>query len=169
MIMTGSCIFIRTFICLLLSTPITMKQSILLLLLSGILLAAAAACNTTKQQHHNQHAMPDIHGKRWILARFTDTVFSRPEKQIYLLFEKDNLRVTGFAGCNGFRGTYLEQGHSLEIGPVAATKMWCNHALTEQYFLRVLERANTYRASEDSLLLMLEDYPLASFYPDPIP
>src|SRR5690606_18788566 len=114
------------------------------LLCSGVLLAAAAACNTTKQRrHHNKHMIPDIHGKRWILARFTDTVFSRPEKQVYLLFEKDSLRVTGFAGCNGFRSTYLEQGHSLEIGPITTTRMWCNHAPTEQYFLRVLEQTNT--------------------------
>ncbi len=143
-----------------------MKLHLLLLLFPGMLFAMA--CNTTKQQHHNQNTTTAIHGKRWILAGFTDTVFNRPEKNIYLLFEKDSLQVTGFAGCNGFRGSYRIHGQSLEMGPVAATKMWCNHAPVENYFMHVLGQANEYRASDDSLLLMQEDHPLASFYPEPI-
>lgn len=145
---------------------ILLKPSFPLLLLLGTLLAGA--CNTTRQQHHNQNATPAIHGKRWILARFADTVFHRPEKPVYLLFEKESASLTGFGGCNGLRGNYQANGQSLQVGTVATTKMWCNHAQTEQFFLQVLEQTDGYKASEDSLALLQQDRVLASFYSESI-
>lgn len=160
-------VILRTFISQLQLISIFMKHFIQVLLFIGFV-TGIYSCNTTKQQSHKQN-ITDIHGKRWILARFTDTVVNKPEKPIYLLFEKDSLRVTGFSGCNGLRGTYQIKGEIMEFGPVVSTKMWCNHAATEAYFLRTLEQTTSYHATDDTLFLLLEDYILASFYPDPIP
>ena len=46
-----------------------------------------------------------------------------PQGEYYVRFEGD--RVSAKFGCNGMSGTYSENGNSLTIGPMAATRMFC--------------------------------------------
>ena len=66
--------------------------------------------------------------------------------------EKD---VSGFAGCNRFRGTYTFDGGSLSFGPLATTRMACppEKMETERKVLQILQAAKSAEASHKTLIL----------------
>jgi heat shock protein HslJ len=61
--------------------------------------------------------------------------------------------VAGHAGCNSFRGTYVVDGQSVKIGPLAATRMACAEDVMKQEreFLAALESAVTWAVEGDTL------------------
>jgi heat shock protein HslJ len=132
------------------------------------LLIITTACTTTRPHNGSGAQAQDdttaLYHSRWVLAGFPDTSFVQPEKDIYFRFEPGERTVVGFAGCNGFRGQYDLTEKKLRMSKLAATKMWCNHAPTEQYFLSVLEQTDRYEIAGDSLLLLSGDQALAQFY-----
>jgi heat shock protein HslJ len=66
--------------------------------------------------------------------------------------EKD---VSGFAGCNRFRGTYTFDGGALTFGPLATTRMACppEKMQTENKVLQILQAAKSAEASHKTLIL----------------
>lgn len=86
-----------------------------------------------------------IHGKKdW--ARL-------PEKVPGIRFG-DQQRVSGFAGCNRFAGSYTISGTHIKFGPLVSTKMFCVQSQsTEQLLLEALEKADRIQVSEKELVL----------------
>lgn len=62
-------------------------------------------------------------------------------------------RLTGFAGCNNFSGSYTLDGDQLRIGPVASTQMACPEpgSSIEQAFHAVLSGTLRYSMDGDNL------------------
>ncbi len=74
-----------------------------------------------------------------------------------LTLEFDQLRLSGFAGCNRFAGHYtLGTDGSLGVGATSATKMACNEqrSLIEQSFLQQLQQVHQYSLINDQLQLL---------------
>lgn len=73
----------------------------------------------------------------------------------YLVLNREENRVNGFAGCNHFFGQFVAgQGDALVFSALGATRMACHQgADTEQAFVQVLERSN--RAVISGLFLEL--------------
>lgn len=63
-------------------------------------------------------------------------------------------RITGFAGCNTFQGTYTLGQHGLSFPPLAATKMACPELELEQQFFDALRATLDYGLSGDTLTLL---------------
>jgi len=143
-----------------------MKQSLLFISIA----LAIASCTATRQQG-NGHPGAEATGnssplqhKRWILAGFPGQAFEQPEKDVYILFERDKPQAVGFAGCNGFRGSYETEDRALHIKNVISTKMWCNYGPLEQQFIQVLEATDGYRIWGDSMQFLRGEEVLASLY-----
>lgn len=67
--------------------------------------------------------------------------------------QKDN-RISGFAGCNSFFGTYeLNQGNRIIFSKLGSTMMACPNMAAETELLKVLETVNNYTISGNSLYL----------------
>jgi heat shock protein HslJ len=66
--------------------------------------------------------------------------------------EKD---VSGFAGCNRFRGTYTFDGGALTLGPLATTRMACppEKMEIERKVLQILQAAKSAEASHKTLIV----------------
>jgi heat shock protein HslJ len=64
-------------------------------------------------------------------------------------------RVTGFGGCNRFRGTFSFRDGALKIGPLMSTRMACPDLAAEARVMRTLEAAA--RAEATHLRLVLKD------------
>jgi heat shock protein HslJ len=62
-------------------------------------------------------------------------------------------RLTGFAGCNSFSGSYTLEGDQLKIGPVASTQMACPEpgSTIEQAFHQALKGSWRIEVAGDSL------------------
>lgn len=73
--------------------------------------------------------------------------------------------LAGSAGCNHFTASYSTSGQSIRVGPVAATRKWCDQpqGLMEQEkrFLQALASADTWRISGDRLELRTANGALA--------
>ena len=67
-------------------------------------------------------------------------------------------RVSGSAGCNRYTGAYEASGPSIEVGPLASTRMYCptpGVMEQEQRYLVTLE-ASALAAVEDNQLLLAD-------------
>ena len=78
-----------------------------------------------------------------------------PTQRPWLSFESG--RVTGFAGCNQFSGSYTRNGSTLTFGALAMTRMACADAAVnaqESAFAAALHDTDHFVVSGDTLTLM---------------
>lgn len=88
------------------------------------------------------------------------------DKEIGFTLNENENRITGFAGCNGFFGTYkLEDGNRISFSALGATKMACpDSAFNENEFLEIFGLVDNYRITGDKLELNVgRRAPLAVF------
>ncbi|MGI9367186.1 MAG: META domain-containing protein [Rhizobiaceae bacterium] len=80
------------------------------------------------------------------------------EKQQFIQFQSEG-RVSGFAGCNRFFGSYESSGDSLSFGVLGATKMMCPPEAMdqEQTLFENLSRVATYQRDQQRLTLIDKD------------
>ena len=88
------------------------------------------------------------------------------EREVYFMLKTDENKVTGFAGCNTFFGSYtLEKGNRIRFSQMGATMMACPDVdFNESEFLKVFELADNYTINGDQLSLNVgKRAPLAVF------
>lgn len=80
-------------------------------------------------------------------------------------FSREGNRVSGFAGCNRFTGTFtVEAGNKLKFSPLAMTRMMCPDDALEPEFMKVLESHEHFQADGQTLVLSgAQQAPLARF------
>ena len=79
-------------------------------------------------------------------------------------FEPDTARVTGFAGCNSYFGTYTLDGTALRFGPIGMTRMACAEGMgLEQQLGAALEATRSYTLTGNDLTLLGTSGPAARF------
>jgi hypothetical protein len=95
-----------------------------------------------------------LEGTTWLLDK------TIPGSEVTALFA--NGQVSGSAGCNTYQGTYRSTRaagrNTIELGPLATTRMMCDEPLMDQegLYLAALEAATSYR---------IEGFTLAIVYP----
>lgn len=71
-----------------------------------------------------------------------------------LSFHPKENKITGFAGCNRYFGTYELSGNSISFGMIGATKMACSHLDIEQKFLSGIGEQKFGWSIEDEKLVL---------------
>lgn len=79
-----------------------------------------------------------------------------PEQEPMLVFADSN-RITGFAGCNNFFGTYQVKNDRLQITPGGSTMAFCPDMDFEGLFVKVLSSVSGYKIYDTQLELSNED------------
>jgi len=81
-------------------------------------------------------------------------VTAEMNREPHIIFrEKDN-RVNGNGGCNNFSGSYtLKSNDGIELSKIMSTLMACPQMNTESEFLKMLQMADSYYVSGDTLIL----------------
>lgn len=92
-------------------------------------------------------------GTAWRPVPFSGQAGS-PENPVFIAFEGGD-RVSGFAGCNRFTGSYQQNGGTLVIGPLATTRMACAPDVMEreQWFLKSLRQTRRIAVTAGELML----------------
>lgn len=88
------------------------------------------------------------------------------EKEVGFTLNEEENRITGFAGCNNFFGTYnLKDGDRISFSSLGATKMACPDSdFNESDFLEMFGLVDNYRITGDKLELNVgRRAPLAVF------
>lgn len=95
--------------------------------------------------------------KYWKLVELNGkpvTVTDEMRKEPHLILRAAGSRVTGHAGCNSFMGSYeLKPNNRISFSKIAGTLMACTNLETETAFTRVLEMADSYNFTGDTLIL----------------
>jgi heat shock protein HslJ len=145
----------------------------ILLLLTGCAgLACPAVSIDSAQQVERQAAASEDPGKAleggpWLLLEVKDVIVQLPagERQPYLMFVRQDRRVTGYSGCNEFTGGYDQRGDALTFGLLAMTRRYCAGAAgeTERVFVEVLSKVRSWRIEGRILLFSAGNKVLARF------
>lgn len=110
--------------------------------------------NKVAQASMNEDSLTDI---RWQLTEMMGKPVTKSENQrepIFLIFNSEENRVNGFAGCNNFMGGFeIKEGNRLMLKQMASTMMACENMETEISFLRTLEQVDNYTIKDGVLSL----------------
>ena len=74
--------------------------------------------------------------------------------------ETEDTRVSGQGPCNRYFGSimHLDTGsNSIQVGPIASTKMACTHLSAEHRYFQYLQRVSMVTVVPDGLVLMTSD------------
>jgi heat shock protein HslJ len=94
--------------------------------------------------------------KYWKLVELRGQPVAGLEREPHLILKAAGGRVTGFAGCNGFTGSYTldEAAARISFGQLAMTRRFCSTGMeVERGFGEVLEQADSYSLNGDTLTL----------------
>lgn len=124
------------------------------------LIAVTIACITyvscSSSGQTNSVSNSSFDNTRWVLRVLNGMKVYTPEggNEAFMNFVKDKSSIRGNGGCNNFFGTYVKEGKTLKIGPVARTEMYCENTMkTEDGFMKALESARTYKIKGVNLYL----------------
>jgi len=90
---------------------------------------------------------------RWLLTEIDGRPAPRgnADKAVDMTLTADG-KIHGFAGCNQYMGTYRLDDGRLKIGPLASTRMACEHGMElERQFLKALRHGARFDINEQSL------------------
>lgn len=127
---------------------------------------------STNNQNSNTLITKDNHSitnKYWKLVTLEGkkvTMAKNQEREAQFMLKTEQNRVTGFAGCNTFSGTYtISNGFRIRFSQMAATMKACPDVdVSEGEFLKVFELTDNYTVSGDTLSLNVgRREPLAVF------
>lgn len=114
-------------------------------------------------------APPSLTDQMWVLVALGDGSAPPPGaqgRQATLRIDSGSPRVSGFAGCNRYSGSYVKTADSLRFGAIGATKMFCPEGeALERVVLGLLPRVTTWAITNGSLELSGFGGKLARFTP----
>ena len=74
--------------------------------------------------------------------------------------ETEDTRVSGQGPCNRYFGAIMHSdtgSNSIQVGPIASTKMACTHLSAEHRYFQYLQRVSMVTVVPDGLVLMTSD------------
>lgn len=119
-----------------------------LLLAAVLAVCTLAACDQASETPLSATAA-GLQGAEWSLTHLNgQPVGVASAAAVPTLLFDDRGRVSGFAGCNRFSGTYDATGERLRFSPLAITRMACATGMDlEDGYTTALQRTESYRVA----------------------
>lgn len=121
----------------------------------------------------NKLALPDasVVDTEWLLSTVDGGHVPRRERgrDIQFTLDSSNNTLSGFGGCNQFKGGYRLQGNKLDVSDLAVTAMACESGGdTESRFLKALSELEVVRVEGRTLRGYIQGALIISFVSDPV-
>ena len=118
-----------------------------------ILLQVLAAAVLIVAPHSAFAAAEPLAGSAWRPVPLSGLAGSA-ERPVFVKFAGAE-KVSGFAGCNTFTGSYRQKGDKLILGPLATTRKLCAPDVMERetWFLKALKRVRKVETTARELAL----------------
>jgi heat shock protein HslJ len=130
-------------------------------LLRGIAIAVAFAtlvgCATEPPPELANTAAISLLDTSWKLTQLGDEVVSTPPgaREINLVLQARDQRVTGFAGCNLMMGSFVLKGSEIKFDQMGSTRMACEGRMDiEQRYLAMFDGARSWEITATNLRLL---------------
>ncbi|MFH1121944.1 MAG: copper resistance protein NlpE N-terminal domain-containing protein [Bacteroidota bacterium] len=89
-----------------------------------------------------------IKGKKWKLVELNGKPVENTSgngKEYFISLQQEESRISGYAGCNSFFGSFeLKEGERITFSKMGSTMMACPDMATEQELFKVLETIDNY-------------------------
>ena len=123
------------------------------------ILCGLAACANPMPERVESAAGAPLVNTQWRLTQLGEQLVENPDaaRAVGLKLEAQNLRLTGFGGCNRMFGGYSLDGDQLKFSEVGATKMACLDGARmrlEQDYFDMLSRVSRWKITGSSLALL---------------
>jgi heat shock protein HslJ len=96
-------------------------------------------------------------GKKWKLVELNGKPVEKNPgdgRDYFITLQQEESRISGFAGCNNFFGSYeLKDGNRISFSKMGSTMMACPNMTTEQELFKVLETVDNYTMNDNLLQL----------------
>lgn len=134
-----------------------MKKNVWVIMLLLLTTLLGVSCGVApKEEKTDPAAQISVTGQDWVLFTLKGKQIDRANRKVpfFNLSTAEN-KVSGFAGCNRFFGTYRFQEESqVEFSEMGSTRMACpDNDFNENEFLQVLEGATGYHLDGENLVL----------------
>ncbi|WP_299108684.1 META domain-containing protein [uncultured Winogradskyella sp.] len=114
-----------------------------------MLLTTMTSCDSSKKAIENNKKMQETLSGTYYITQLGDTDVT--SSKIVINFDEITNKITGFAGCNNFFGSYKLENNALSFVNIGASKKLCpgNASNTERQFLKALNSVNSFLISEN--------------------
>lgn len=147
-----------------------MKFHLMLFAIGAFILSSCGSTKNNNSMDNPGKSISEIPtGTFWKLEKFDGkdySDFNYNGKEVGFTLEKEDNRITGFAGCNSFFGTYeLEAGNRIRFSAIGSTRMACPDSnFKENDFLEIFTMADNYTINDNMLSINVgRRAPLAVF------
>jgi heat shock protein HslJ len=127
-------------------------------LIPAIVTAAALTmllgCTTRAASEVKTASTVSLVGTQWRLTQLGDEIVDNPAgaREIHVVLQSQNQRVTGFAGCNQMMGGYALTGDGLKFDRPGGTMMACEGRMEiEQRFMAIFEQVARWKITGNTL------------------
>ena len=124
---------------------------------AAVTLSALVGCATEAPPEIAKAAAVSLVDTPWKLTQLGGEVVSTPPgaREINLILQAANQRVTGFAGCNLMMGSYVLAGGEIKFDQMGSTRMACEGRMEiEQHYLAMFDGARRWEITATNLRLL---------------
>lgn len=121
------------------------------------LILATDSCESSKNAiENNSKIVQQALSGSYTISQIGDN--ASVSQELMITFDENSDRVTGFAGCNSFFGTYVVKDNTIKFSNIASSKKLCQKDinLVESQLLNALDKVNSFTI-RDTVLTFLED------------
>lgn len=135
----------------------------LAILISLIILKSCGSSNDIASLNKSTDMITNEIIKGTYVLEQLDTIEVTNDK-LTLEFDSKTNRVSGFAGCNRFFGTYTTNGNTISFSELGATRMICQEEVNkkEHLFFQTMTKVNAFELSNGELSLKKNETVLIS-------
>ncbi len=139
--------FLRKYLSL---TPSLLVSAFALAFISGCSTQSAPAETPVNETASNLY----IHEWRLITLRGKKAAKGESGHQLSLMFDNEFNKVSGYAGCNRFFGTFTLEQNAIQVSSLGMTRKFCaKKSELEASYTGALQQASHYMIEENKLLL----------------
>lgn len=114
----------------------------------------ASTQNTTMDSSTPKASLTETYWKLTVLMGKAVTMDSANQKEVHLILKKEGNAVQGFAGCNGFGGTFTTKNDfNIYFSNMLHTMIACAELENENELFTVLNTVDNYYITGDTLTL----------------
>lgn len=138
----------------------------------AVIAFTAFSCNSAKQSQDNMSTEKEnitLTDTSWELSQLEDQTIDQSQVEgdkISFTLNSSDKTITGYSGCNFFRGTYtVTDNGTLSFSPLASTRMACpDSMINESQLFAIFDQADNFTISGNTLSLnKAKRAPLAVF------
>ena len=119
-----------------------------------VLLAMTLSCDSSKKALNNSKDVQMTLSGNYVITQIGNNDTISPK--LMISFDETSKKITGFAGCNSFFGTYSTKVNTIVFSNIASTKKYCAKNINnlENQFITALNSTNTFSINENVISLL---------------